>query len=539
MSTPPSDASFKSPISPSEQMELTAQDVAQGKLAGRQKVKKSKDVSSISFPKQEVSPSDFISKRVIKTEEIQISTWKKAKDAILKLLGFPVNLDKKKANEIKKNIKNLETHLNKYAKYANQKMRGEATTEFGNIKDLMAKIIQQAKELKTQEIDAKQLGKKYYFCRSLFKDIDKVHRYAQRFDYRTQIEDALQEIEHELKREDEIHPFQRSETLLDKEKKFIQTLNAAIKSEFMLKQKVLKKKVDKHLQGKPVTRENAYAIMKIVYPGLATITQMELNESKKEILAAKERFQIILKEQLQVLSETGIEQVNSQAAAAIKEIEELPESNKKAIEKPFLEFIETERRFKEQLEDLQIYKVALDHILELGDKGAREKLNAMGLEDLSLKAVKDLRSNLEKFGEILKVITKFSNAINHLKLEELPKFARNYLSTDFTAMLEIVSMQEQFNGIILGNPSIFQLCQQIKTNNLKSKGGKKFKNPLIDIDGVVSSVFQRIARYPLLLKELQKTTHTNILKKTESAIMNIVNLCHRYATGWAEAVNKW
>jgi hypothetical protein len=260
---------------------------------------------------------------------------------------------------------------------------------------------------------------------------------------------------------------------------------------------------------------------KMPSPGPANQKKMAAIKTRKEKLSAKKN--------LRNLSQNGINVLKKHSEGAKKELELMFSEDKRNVKfsEAFDEFIKNEINFKLVLEDLQAYQIELDDLIKHPKEIERMRL------PFTKKHIKTFNANLLQFVQVLKVIGPFADKIKDYSIQNLPEFAQIYLETDFSPMLNVTGMQQQFNELVRASDKIqkdalFKTCRKVRQQNVD-----KFKDKRIDIDGLVANVFQRIPRYALTLKAL--LDHT----EKDTALFQVVNQCHLYAAAWVETVNAW
>lgn len=248
------------------------------------------------------------------------------------------------------------------------------------------------------------------------------------------------------------------------------------------------------------------------------------------IRTASEKEDII--QAFKAFSFEGKRRINSYSELAKEEIKEILErgdddGERTQVVEFFNEFVRNEGNFKVKLEEIGSYQEAFSKLVTEPDALAKIAPNFQVFH------ARRLNTLLLQFNQVLKVVAPFYVKIQTLTIQEFPEFAQIFLDTDFTPMLNAVSTHKQLLDLIseydkIEKNMIIKIFRELKK---QSKGKRKYS--LEDIDGPIVCVVQRIARYPMTLNALLKRI------KPESALYEIVKLCHLYASTWCRAVNQW
>lgn len=265
-----------------------------------------------------------------------------------------------------------------------------------------------------------------------------------------------------------------------------------------------------------INKRNMQKELRQLKTTIDTITE----PAKQEITEAASRLEAQARMSLAV--------VTNLSRDAEEELKALGPEQRELLTNPLREFIENEKSFLQILQEIETYKNELDIIIENPEE------SQIDVNGVDVDSILELRNSLERFTPIINVIASFVDQIKDLKLDQFPTFTKAYLQADFSPLLDIISMFNQF--LNSHNEKLRAVCGAIK-QHIPQAFNPKFR--LTELDQMVAPTFRRPAERALTLEELNKSVG-KVNKKGEkmTSVAEITKHAMDYARALATEVNE-
>jgi hypothetical protein len=225
------------------------------------------------------------------------------------------------------------------------------------------------------------------------------------------------------------------------------------------------------------------------------------------------------------------------------EMKEMDGKNKMQAKKTLAlrlnEFIANEDTFNQQLKELKAYKNELEKIVN-----NPEQLKELQI-DVSIDEIKKFVGFFDSIDQQFDTNSDFLNSIINLSFnleddkldddkfsENIQIFVINFLTHDFSSFINVHEEQRQFIEFYENKKQVYDQL----FNKIKAKNHNNFNNQKLNIEAVISTVVQRMTRYPLTLKELSKEAENNLGEK--SALSGLINQAYHQSLRLARAIDN-